>query len=885
MDLLRKIRPILGILASLLLSFLLAHGALAIAVGETVLDLSKVDFDAGALVDLADSDWEVWPNELLAPSELSAEGRRIRLDKAWTAVIGDNLLAPHQGMMTLRLRIKVPPSSPPLVFGAGFSAPARLFIDGVDVGANGIPDSGDKEQISTLRARIPLPKSEQHEIVLQISYRHHGTSPDFLSRPVIGTPSAYTKRGMVVSAACIGLAAILIVIGIISLTVGFKADFSGPFLWLSLLTFSAAARYAITARAHFFDLQDGFSGIFWFGPQPIFIPFSAIGQIATVMVIARLFPSEIMRRGRNFLIALAISRPILWFLYPNFSIVVFDWQLRDIGRLDRDYNVIIFVFWTYFFVWLSAICMRQIRSGGPYGRLTLITLSAAIVVMIIENVTEAVYFSTSSSMLLELITGMLVMYVLVDQFGEARRNALALADDLQKTNLGLEATVEERTQTLTQALYRQTATSEVLRIIATAQDQPNLVFDAIQKNVEILCRCDLVALWRIEGSVYSVLAESYTDAPTKLPITLHPESPMSRLIETKDVIHTHDIREDEGYKRRFSYSVHVVEKLGVRTAVHIPMIKDDIVIGAISARRKQVLPFTESEIELLKSFANQAVIALENARLLGVLRERTFELETNVQRLQETQRQLVQAEKMSTLGTLVAGVAHEINTPLGIAVTATSQLIRDADEIRETIANGQLSRGKLDGFVKGIDRGLGIAYSNLTRAANLVSSFKQVAVDQNSEQARDIDLADYIKDILRSLDPILKSAKVQVEQSVPAGIKLKTQPGALAQVVTNLVQNAIKHAFDGIAEPRLSFSANIVSAAEIQLIMTDNGVGMDDTIRARAFDPFFTTKRGAGGTGLGLHIVHNLMTEALKGRIELNSRPDHGTEFRLTFPV
>jgi signal transduction histidine kinase len=693
-------RLIFGILASLLLSLFLTHTPIAGATAQPILDLRNVDFADGALVDLANFEWEVWPNELRAPSDLSSEGRRIRLDKAWTAVTGDNMLMRQQGMMTLRLRINLPPSSPPLVFGAGFTAPARLFIDGIDVGTNGRPGTIEEEQISSLRARIPLGDATQHEIVLHISYHQRGTAPDFLSRPVIGTPGAYTKRSMLVSNACIGLAAVLFVIGIIALTVGFKADLSGPFLWLSLLCFSAAARYAITARAHFFDLQDGFAGLFWFGPQPIFIPLSAIGQIATVMVIARLFPSEIMKRGRNVLIGLAISRPVLWFIYPNLSIVVFDWQLRDIGRLDRDYNFIIFAFWTYFFIWLTAICMRRIASGGPYGRMTLITLSAAFIVMIIENVTEAVYFSTSSSMLLELITGMVVMYVLVDQFGEARRSALALADDLQKINLGLEATVEQRTQSL-----------------------------------------------------------------------------------------------------------------------------------------------------------------------------------------RETQSQLVQAEKMASLGTLVAGVAHEINTPLGIAVTATSQLIRDADEIKETIAHGQLSRGKLDGFVKSIDLGLGISYSNLTRAANLVSSFKQVAVDQNSEQAREIDLADYIKDILRSLDPILKSAKVRVEQIVPAGIKLKTQPGALAQVVTNLVQNAIKHAFDGIAEPRLSFSVNIVSAAEIQLIMTDNGVGMDETIRARAFDPFFTTKRGAGGTGLGLHIVHNLMTEALKGRIELNSRSGHGTEFRLTLPV
>ena len=260
-------------------------------------------------------------------------------------------------------------------------------------------------------------------------------------------------------------------------------------------------------------------------------------------------------------------------------------------------------------------------------------------------------------------------------------------------------------------------------------------------------------------------------------------------------------------------------------------------------------------------------------------------VEQRTQSLRETQAQLVHAEKMASLGTLVAGVAHEINTPLGIAVTATSQVIQEKDDLKSLVQSGQLSRNRLSEFMDRADNGLGIAYSNLTRAASLVTSFKQVAVDQNSEQAREIDLALYLNDVLKSLEPILKSNKVQVEQSIPVGLKLMTHPGALAQVITNLVQNAVKHAFEGVRDPKISFDYKNCAADQIQLILADNGMGMSESTRLHAFDPFFTTKRGMGGTGLGLHIVHNLMKDSLKGHIELESRPGQGTRFLMSFPA
>jgi signal transduction histidine kinase len=274
------------------------------------------------------------------------------------------------------------------------------------------------------------------------------------------------------------------------------------------------------------------------------------------------------------------------------------------------------------------------------------------------------------------------------------------------------------------------------------------------------------------------------------------------------------------------------------------------------------------------------------AQALEISRQSEIELSAKIEErtrsLKDAQAQLVQSEKLAALGTLVAGVAHEINTPLGIAVTATSQVIADREELQQAAGSGQLTKSALANFLATTEKGLSIAYTNLTRAADLVRSFKQVAVDQNSEEPREIDLALYVDDILRSLEPVLKGGRIEIVRSIPTGIKLLLQPGVLAQIVTNLVQNAARHAYVGVERPYMTFEADINNLSQVVLKISDNGVGMDAQTKAKAFDPFFTTQRGSGGTGLGLHIVHNLVTDALKGTIQLRSSPGAGTEFEIT---
>jgi signal transduction histidine kinase len=178
---------------------------------------------------------------------------------------------------------------------------------------------------------------------------------------------------------------------------------------------------------------------------------------------------------------------------------------------------------------------------------------------------------------------------------------------------------------------------------------------------------------------------------------------------------------------------------------------------------------------------------------------------------------------------------------------------------------------------------LGIVLANLGRAADLVRSFKQVAADQASEAPRRIALRSYVEDVLRNVQPIMRRGGIALELDVPEAFEITTHCGALAQVLTNLVQNAALHAFDGVAAPKIVIAGGPAGEDRAFLRFSDNGVGMDAAVRQKAFDPFFTTRRESGGTGLGLHIVHNLVVGPLKGEVRLETAPGAGTSFVILF--
>ena len=257
---------------------------------------------------------------------------------------------------------------------------------------------------------------------------------------------------------------------------------------------------------------------------------------------------------------------------------------------------------------------------------------------------------------------------------------------------------------------------------------------------------------------------------------------------------------------------------------------------------------------------------------------------SDVTSLVNTQQELLRTEKLAGLGGLVAGVAHEINTPVGIGLTAASHLADTVKEFERVYASGEVKRSDLVRLMGTASEVSSSVLTNLRRAADLVRSFKQVAVDQSSDQRRRFNLAQYIDETLRSLHPRLKRTCYAVDVRCPPDIELETFPGAYSQIVTNFVMNSLIHGFEGREQGRIEIDVKVTDGA-LQLRYADDGVGMTAAQAAQVFQPFYTTRRGQGGSGLGLHVVYNLVTQTLGGRIECLSTPGQGTAFVLRIPL
>ena len=267
------------------------------------------------------------------------------------------------------------------------------------------------------------------------------------------------------------------------------------------------------------------------------------------------------------------------------------------------------------------------------------------------------------------------------------------------------------------------------------------------------------------------------------------------------------------------------------------------------------------------------------------LRSSKEKAESALLELNAAQQNLIDAERLAALGSLVAGVAHEVNNPIGISLTVASSFARRA-EIFETElkSDTQLRRSQLDEFVHSSRDAAQQLVANLQRAGELIQSFKQVAVDRSHAERRQFSLCEATDQIVASLRPVLRKAAIALSVDVPEGLVIDGYPGSYGQILTNLFLNAAKHAFADGRSGTISISARPRVHDEVEIIFADNGAGMTPDVQRQAFDPFFTTRRDEGGTGLGLHIVYNLVTQQLGGRMMLDSRLGQGTTFRIIMP-
>ena len=251
----------------------------------------------------------------------------------------------------------------------------------------------------------------------------------------------------------------------------------------------------------------------------------------------------------------------------------------------------------------------------------------------------------------------------------------------------------------------------------------------------------------------------------------------------------------------------------------------------------------------------------------------------------ETQRYLIETERLAALGRLVAGVAHELNSPVGISLTVASTLANRCRDFGSAIFSGPVRRSFVAEFNDGCRDAANQLVANLERAGELIQAFKQVAVDRSQAERRVFNLKEATEQMMASLRPALRHSLLSLAVDVPGDISLNSYPGPYGQVLTNLVLNALMHAFTDRQAGTLRLYARRLGSAEVEIEFADDGVGMTEEVQRRAFEPFFTTRRNRGGTGLGLHIVYNLVTQRLGGSLRLESQPGRGTVFRIRLPL
>src|SRR5580700_8334469 len=267
------------------------------------------------------------------------------------------------------------------------------------------------------------------------------------------------------------------------------------------------------------------------------------------------------------------------------------------------------------------------------------------------------------------------------------------------------------------------------------------------------------------------------------------------------------------------------------------------------------------------------------------LRASKEKAENALHELNAAQQNLIDAERLAALGGLVAGVAHEVNNPIGISLTVASSFARRTEMFEAELNSGTgLRRSQLEEFVRTSRDAAQQLVGNLHRAGELIQSFKQVAVDRSHAERRQFSLCEATDQIIASLRPALKKASISLSVEVPEGLMIDGYPGSYGQILTNLFLNAANHAFADGRSGAISISARPRGSDDVEIIFADNGAGMTPDVQRQAFDPFFTTRRNEGGTGLGLHIVYNLVTQQLGGRMMLDSRLGQGTTFRIIMP-
>ena len=473
---------------------------------------------------------------------------------------------------------------------------------------------------------------------------------------------------------------------------------------------------------------------------------------------------------------------------------------------------------------------------------------------------------------------------------------------LQESYADLENKVEQRTAELTESLQHQTATSDVLQVISRSPGDLNPVFQTILERATKICDAKFGLLLLFENGNFRCvsvlnLPPAFAETFSRVPVIAPPPSdPLGRLASTHQLIHVTDVRLEPDYLAGFPPIVELAELGGARTMLLVPMLREDNLDGVIAIFRQDVRLFANKQIDLVTSFASQGVIAIQNARLLGELRQRTTELSLSLDELRTAQDRLVQTEKLASLGQLTAGIAHEIKNPLNFVnnfSALSAELIDELSEALKPAALDDKTREEIDELTHMLQGNLEKVVQHGKRADSIVKNMLLHSREGSGEH-RAADINAIVEESLNLAYHGARAEKPGFNITLqrhfdPAAGMIDLYPQEITRVFLNLISNGFyaankrKESGEEGFEPALSATTKSLGNS-VEIRIRDNGTGIPPEVKEKMFNPFFTTKPAGEGTGLGLSMSHDIIVKQHAGKIDVDTEPGGFTEFIIVLP-